>query len=75
MTLKKVYKSLHLQEAEIANLFSSEPLASDCQNYCAQIFQILRPPDSENFMIFVMPLLRGYDDFRLDTSGEVVDFF
>ena len=38
-------------------------------------FCALQPPDDEDMLILVMPLLRWYDDPRFDTLGEAVHFF
>ncbi|KAF8874869.1 hypothetical protein CPB84DRAFT_1736865 [Gymnopilus junonius] len=73
--LKKVKKSLHPYEEEIARYLGSEPLLSDPHNHCVPIFEALHPPTDLNFVILVMPLLRSYDSPRFDTVGEVVECF
>ncbi|KAH9937744.1 hypothetical protein B0H21DRAFT_813082 [Amylocystis lapponica] len=75
VTLKKVSKSLHPREAEISRFLSSPPLASDPRNHCVPIYDILQFPDDEDAIILVMPLLRPYNEPRLQTIGEAVDFF
>ena len=73
--LKKVSKSLHPFEAEIGNLFSSEPLSSDPDNHCVPIYDVLQVPGDDDSIIIVMPYLREYNSPRFETVGEAVDFF
>ncbi|KAL0952414.1 hypothetical protein HGRIS_006688 [Hohenbuehelia grisea] len=73
--LKRFKKSIHPYEVEIGQYFSSEALASDPQNHCVPIFEVLQVPDDDDEVILVMPQLREFDDPRFDTIGEIVDFF
>jgi hypothetical protein len=73
VSLKRVSKSRHPYEAEIAELFSSDPLAMDPQNHCVPILQILAVPDDADLIVIIMPLLREYDSPRFDTIGEAVE--
>ncbi|GBE80577.1 predicted protein [Sparassis crispa] len=73
--LKRVSTSIHPYEIEIGQFFSSEPLASNAQNHCVPIYDVLRVPDNEDIALLVMPLLRGYDDPPMQTMGEAVEFF
>ncbi|GBE80573.1 hypothetical protein SCP_0302880 [Sparassis crispa] len=73
--LKRISTSIHPYEIEIGQFFSSEPLASDARNHCVPIYDVLRLPDDEDIALLVMPLLRGYNDPRIQTIGEAVDFF
>lgn len=75
MALKKISKSVHAHEADIAGFFASESRADDPRNHCIRLIRILQPPGDEDTVIFVMPLLRPYDSPRFDTIGEVVEFF
>lgn len=75
VALKKISKSVHPYEADIGKFFSTEPLASDPRNKCIPILGTLQPPDDEDVLILVMPLLRRYDSPRFDTFGEAIHFF
>jgi len=72
--LKKIFKSTHPHEADIAKMFSSPELASDPHNHCVSLFDVLQDPDDEDVIFLVQPFLRAYDDPPLDTIGEVVEF-
>ena len=73
--LKRVRKPIHPLEAEICQLFSSEPLASHPDNHCVPLYEVLDPPSDPDTIILVMPFLRKYDSPQLQTIGEVVEFF
>jgi hypothetical protein len=75
VSLKKISKSLHPYEVDIAQYFSGEPLMSDPHNFCVPLFRTLQPPDDDDIVILVMPLLHRYDAPRFDTFGEAVHFF
>ncbi|KZT10924.1 uncharacterized protein LAESUDRAFT_644190 [Laetiporus sulphureus 93-53] len=75
VTLKRISRSIHPHEAEIGQLFSSPPLASDTRNHCVPLFEVLQDPIKEDMSILVMPLLRKYNDPRFGTIGEAVEFF
>lgn len=64
-----------LSSGEIGQYLSSEPLASHPKNHCVRIHEVLDMPDSPNEIIIVMPLLRPYNDPRLNSVGEAVAFF
>lgn len=74
LSLKAIKKSRHPYEADIGRFLSKEPLASDPQNHCVPILEILQVPDQDDRIILVMPMLRRFDNPRFDTFGEVVDF-
>lgn len=73
--LKHVNRNVHPYEAEIGLYFSSEPLVSHPKNHCVPIYEVLDIPNSDNEIILVMPLLREYDDPRIKSVGEAVEFF
>ncbi|EGN94735.1 hypothetical protein SERLA73DRAFT_125647 [Serpula lacrymans var. lacrymans S7.3] len=75
VTLKLIRKSRHLYKIEIGQLFSTEPLASDPDNHCVPIYDVLHVPDDEDQAVIVMPLLRPFTDPCFDTCGEVVECF
>ena len=65
---------MHPYEADIGLFFSTDAIASDPRNHCIPIYEVLQPPDDEDKIILVMPLLREYYNPPFDTVGEVVDF-
>jgi hypothetical protein len=73
--LKRVFKSAHPYEADLARLLSTEPLCSAPDNAVAPVFDILHSPHDSNADILVMPFLRSFADPKFDTIGEVVSFF
>jgi hypothetical protein len=56
-------------------MFSNKPLVSDSRNHCIPIHGTLQPPDDDDAVILIMPLLHAYDKPSFDTFGEVIDFF
>ncbi|KAJ6611269.1 hypothetical protein B0H10DRAFT_1918894, partial [Mycena sp. CBHHK59/15] len=73
--LKYIETKFHPHEIEIGTWFSQEPQASDPENHCVPILEVLDLPDIADMRIIVMPMLRNYDKPRFDTFGEVVQFF
>jgi hypothetical protein len=73
--LKQIRKSLHPFEVEIAQLFSTDSLASNPRNRCVLILEVLQDPEEEDIVIMIMPFLRPYDHPRFETFGEVVECF
>ncbi|KAJ6624314.1 hypothetical protein B0H10DRAFT_1784847 [Mycena sp. CBHHK59/15] len=73
--LKYIETKFHPHEIEIGTWFSQEPQASDPDNHCVPILEVLDLPDIADMRIIVMPMLRNYDKPRFDTFGEVVQFF
>ncbi|KAJ8487344.1 hypothetical protein ONZ45_g14367 [Pleurotus djamor] len=73
--LKCVNKTLHPHEAEIGRYFSTGDLASDPRNHCVPVYEVLQPPDNQELLLLVMPLLKYHDVPPFDTIGEAVDFF
>lgn len=73
--LKKISHSVHPYEIDISIYFSTEPRASDPRNHCVPIYEVLDVPDESDVKVLVMPLLRKFDDPRLETVGEAVEFF
>ncbi len=73
--LKEVNKNTHPYEAEIGQLFSTEPLASDPHNRCVPIYDVLQSPLDESQVFLVMPYLMRYHDVRFETMGEAVECF
>ncbi|KAJ6507302.1 hypothetical protein C8R47DRAFT_1100858 [Mycena vitilis] len=75
VALKLISKTIHPDETEIFEYFSSPELASDPRNHCLPLLSKLSPPGDPDKIIFVMRLMREYDSPRFDTVGEVVAFF
>ncbi|KAJ7760953.1 kinase-like domain-containing protein [Mycena metata] len=75
VALKLISKSVHPEEAEIFEYFSTPELRADPRNHCLPLLDTLSPPDDEDKLIFVMKLMRKYDSPRFDTFGEVMEFF
>ncbi|KAI0363375.1 hypothetical protein BV20DRAFT_958445 [Pilatotrama ljubarskyi] len=73
--LKRVAQSEHPYEAEISELFSTEPLKADPRNHCVPIHEALRSPHDEDVIILVMPCLHVFNHPRFDTVGEAVECF
>jgi len=74
VALKRVQPSEEPHEAAIGRLFSSEPLAGHPSNYCVPILDVLQPPNHDDLVFLVMPLLYQYDIAPLETIGEGVEF-
>ncbi|KAA1477313.1 hypothetical protein DENSPDRAFT_828677 [Dentipellis sp. KUC8613] len=78
VTLKKLNMSQGrstMQEVEINQYLSSEPLASDSRNRCAHALDIFPSPDNPQIYVMVMQTLRPFDNPAFTTFGEVVAFF
>ncbi|KAJ6625325.1 kinase-like domain-containing protein [Mycena sp. CBHHK59/15] len=75
VVLKRISKEEHPLEEEISSFLSSKPLGMDPKNHCLPMLDILQVPDNPDTQIFVMKLMRKYDEPRFDTLGEAVDFF
>ncbi len=73
--LKHIDRKVHPHEVKIGLYFSSEPLASHPRNHCIPIYDVLDIPNTQDEVILVMPLLREYDDPRIKSIGEAVEFF
>ena len=73
--LKHIDLNVHPHEVEIGLYLSSEPLASHPRNHCAPIYEVMDIPNIDNEVIIVMPLLREFDNPRIKSIGEAVEFF
>ncbi|KAJ7658021.1 hypothetical protein B0H17DRAFT_955429, partial [Mycena rosella] len=73
--LKKIDKTVHTFEVDIANWVSAEPQRSDPENHCVPIREVLQSPQDPKIQSIVMPLLQRYDKPRFDSIGEAVTFF
>lgn len=73
--LKKVSTIKHPCEVDIATFFSSEPVASEPDNHCIPLYEVLEVPNEKGLVILVMPFLRYHDMPRFKSIGEVMEFF
>ncbi|KAF9457848.1 kinase-like domain-containing protein [Collybia nuda] len=71
--LKRLTKS-STNELAIGRLFSSSPHNSHKSNHCVPLHDVLVHPD-EDSVFLVNPLLTDWDEPKLETIGEVVEFF
>ncbi|KAF8508794.1 kinase-like domain-containing protein [Gautieria morchelliformis] len=75
VTLKRIVKYKESDEVGIGKFFSSEPLASDPKNHCVPLLDVLEVPEYEGMVLLVMPILRPFNDPKIWTFGEAVEFF
>ncbi|KIJ18458.1 hypothetical protein PAXINDRAFT_167058 [Paxillus involutus ATCC 200175] len=75
VALKRVKKTDHPHEVDIAQFFSSAPLAGEIANHCVPIHEVLPIPDEEESVLIIMPLLGDYTEPHFDTIGETVECF
>ena len=75
VVLKKLNKHDHPYEAEIGQLFSREPIASESRNRCVPVYDVLQSPLDESIIFLVMPYLMRYHQLRFGTVGEAVECF
>jgi hypothetical protein len=75
VTLKRIVKHKDSHEIAIAKFFSREPLASDPKNHCVPLLDVLEVPEYEGMFLLVMPILRPFNQPRIWTFGEAVEFF
>ena len=73
--MKRVVDTEHSDELGITKLFSSKPLVSDPKNHCLPLFDVLQVPDYEGMILLVMPILRSFNQPKIWTYGEAVEFF
>ena len=72
---KKVLPEEGPHELSINQLFSSPELATMSNNHCAPLLEVieLQRPEPQKLMVF--PLLRPFNQPKIQTFGEFVDFF
>ncbi|KIJ43923.1 hypothetical protein M422DRAFT_30733 [Sphaerobolus stellatus SS14] len=73
--LKAIWTHVHPYEVEIAQYLSSQELRSDPTNHCVPVLDVLHCSTYQNLTFIVMPLLRWFENPRMATVGEAVDFF
>ncbi|KAF8494059.1 hypothetical protein JB92DRAFT_2997182 [Gautieria morchelliformis] len=71
----EIVKYKECDEVGIGKFFSSEPLASDPKNHCVRLLDVLEVPEYEGMFLLVMPILRHFNQPKIFTFGEAVEFF
>ena len=72
---KKVLPEEGPHELRINKLFSSPELARMPDNHCAPLIDIIELHNPEPQKLMVFPLLRPFNQPKIQTFGEFVDFF
>ena len=72
--MKRVSRTEFPEEVKILQYFAQEHLASDPENHCVPLLDVLSPPDDLEHDIVVLALLREYDDPPFETVGEALAF-
>ncbi len=72
---KKVVPEEGPHEPRINQLFSSLELATIPDNHCAPLLDIIELQNPEPQKLMVFPLLRPFNQPKIQTFGEFVDFF
>jgi hypothetical protein len=73
--LKKVLPGEGPHELRINKLFSSTELATMPDNHCAPLLDIIELQNPEPHKLMVFPLLRPFNQPKIQTFGEFVAFF
>ena len=73
VVLKRLLVEEGPYELQINKLFSTEPLASNPQNHCVRLLDVIELPGDPP--ILVHPMLRRHYDPPIRTIGEFVTFF
>ncbi len=73
VVIKRILKSVHPHESDIGRFLYSLP--PDPRNHCCPTLDVLDDPEDSDVQLIVMPLLRAYDDPKLATVGEAMEFF
>ncbi|KAG2014288.1 other/AgaK1 protein kinase [Coprinopsis cinerea AmutBmut pab1-1] len=74
VVLKRISRSRAPEEVSILDYFSKEPWASQLENHCVPLVEVLRPPGDPDHDVVVLPVLRQYDNPEFETIGEAIDF-
>lgn len=75
MVLKNILRKVHPHEAEIGQLLSAQPLASDPRNHRVPILEVPQDPEDEDIQLLVMPMLQMCIRPAFGTIGEAVKSF
>jgi hypothetical protein len=74
--LKKVLPANGPHELNINHLFSSPEHSRDRDNHCARLLDVIElSPNFNRQKLMVFPLLRLFDQPRIQTFREFADFF
>jgi hypothetical protein len=73
--LKRVFPAEGPHELNINKLFSSPELAKMPDNHCAPLLDIIEIRHPEPHKLMVFPLLRPFNQPKMQTFGEFVAFF
>jgi len=73
--LKEVLPEEGPHELRMNKLFSSPELAPMPNNHCAPLLDIIELQNPEPHKLMVFPLLRPFDQPKIQTFGEFVAFF
>jgi hypothetical protein len=73
--LKKVLPEEGPHELKINDLFSSPELTTMPDNHCAPLLDIIELQNPEPQKLMVFPLLRPFNQPKIQTFGEFVAFF
>lgn len=73
--LKKVLPEEGPHELRINKLFSSPELTTMTDNHCAPLLDIIELQNPEPQKLMVFPLLRPFNQPKIQTFGEFVAFF
>ncbi|KAJ3556600.1 hypothetical protein NM688_g1940 [Phlebia brevispora] len=73
--LKRISDETHPHELELTLFFSSEAIASNPQNHCVQVLDVLDVPNNPRLHIIVLPFLREFNDPSFQTVGEAIACF
>ena len=72
--IKQIRSASLKPEIEIANMFSSEPLASNPRNHCVRILDYFHDEAEPDVAFLVMPLLRPFDNPPFYSVDEMIEF-
>jgi hypothetical protein len=76
VALKRIQPDEHPHEIEIQRYLCSNGLASDPQNHCTPLYDVLHAPTEgdQSYDLMVLPLLFWTKSVPFQTAGEIVDF-
>ncbi|KAF8527648.1 hypothetical protein BU17DRAFT_39570, partial [Hysterangium stoloniferum] len=72
--LKKISLSKHGNEFSIATHFSSKLLASEPQNHCIPVVEVIKIPKDESIVVLVFPNFLSLRDAKFETRDDIMEF-
>ncbi|KAF8517443.1 hypothetical protein BU17DRAFT_12518, partial [Hysterangium stoloniferum] len=72
--LKKISLSKHGNEFSIATHFSSKLLASEPQNHCIPVVEVIKIPKDKNIVVLVFPNFLSLRDAKFETRDDIMEF-